>query len=647
VSAAPWDIKLTVTGGQEHGFMLVTPQGQTKQLSIEEVGGPDSQRISTEAIATHQDFNPQQDTPFAQSSWLSGAGQLEFDLKDDAAYWFGVGVVTHVDGKGFLAPPENPQQNLPSSAGEAITGFTTHVEQSGQRWDFCWAGPRLYRRDASNASNPWALVWTQPQGVPITSFAVYAGQGVICAPTDTSTVDFWLQGNLAAAPTWTPSGMDHTAFNTGKPKFMCSVRSTLFAAVDTNRIFYTVSPGTNSWAGPIVTTVESISVPAAGDASYPFTGLMAANDYLYAFKASAGYSVDSAQNINEIFWQWKDKPDLTNFRYLAPSMDLLLFSVSPEVYAYDPGTGATMSLGLSKRDGFSCDDILGVAADNQYVYVLARLSVRPLYAQPIVALLRGVRVQGRRWSLECIWADTSPSGKSYANLFASPAGTGTRLYWGLSTGGGTRVCSMDIPGIWDESLGYAFAKDGVLYTSITRAGFPGFTKRHLWLGVFAEGVTGGNSITVDYSTDGGLTWTNLGNPPHGMSRIAYANVYSPAIVLRFRFSGDGTGTAVLRSFDHHQRVRFRYLERVTAAVRVEDYLELNNGVKTLQTMEDVKNSLEALRTEDRAILYEDFLGNSFYVTVDQISYRPTRHEDPYGKAALEAVMVMHRAEVGS
>lgn len=108
----------------------------------------------------------------------------------------------------------------------------------GLRWD---------RRDASNTSNSWTLVYTAD--VTITDFTVINGAGYICVPsrldaTSPGNTDFYYQSDPTAAATWTPTARAHAAFSDalGKPKYFRQVRTSTFAVVDNRKVFYSVDP---------------------------------------------------------------------------------------------------------------------------------------------------------------------------------------------------------------------------------------------------------------------------------------------------------------------------------------------------------------------------------------------------------------------
>lgn len=658
MAAYPYDVKFTIASGADagaYGFMLVTPEGESKQLNIDEVGGPETSRISTDDVATHADFDSKWDTPFAMSSFKSGVGQLEFDFNDEYACWWAPGVVLHVDGKAYLAPPQKTPLTLPTIAAANIAGFYTYITSAEVRYDFCWADKYLFRRITTDSTTAWVLVFTEANAKPITDFGVFNGIGIISVPTelDANSVDFYTQADVTAAPAWAPTARAHSAFSNaaGRPKYTVGVRGTLFAAVDSAKIFYTVDPTQDGWAGPIEATVGAISGPEVGDTSYAFTSLFAVNDYLFAFKNSAGYSIDSQQNVSEIFWQWKGKPGPSNFKYVAATPEYVLFAIDPEVIAYDPGTGASFPLKLSRQPGFSCKEILGLASDNQYVYVLAKVRVPTLRSADSVVLFRGWKASGQRYQFEVLWEDTAVT-ETYCRLFASPYGNATRLYWAYTSGSNTYTGVMEVAAEWDETASASFAASGSIYTSIAKSGFPGLSKRHLWVTMQNQAVDATETVTVYYSTDNGANFTSLGSSGSGGSglvatRLEYDNINSTGIVLRFDFAGDGSNTPIFRSFDHHQRVRFRYLAAGTVAVRVADRQELLNQQIDDRTATQVANNLRTLRSSEVEILYEDYIGNSFNVSVDRLVFKATRHEQPQDKGELEAILGIARADSGA
>lgn len=647
----PYDLTLS-DGTTTANLMLVTPQGQSKQLKMDEVPIPSGiyelRRLNNQDTVTHTDYGLQYDTAMSQADLSAGVGSLEFsDKVDERSYWWAQGIVSHVAGRTFLAPAVS-SLSLGTTTSAAPTGFETYLTSSGTRYDFFWSSKYIYRRDATNGTNSWTLVYTQSNSKTITDFKVFNGVGLIAFPSETTTTsDFAVQTDVTAAATWSPTIENHTAFSNtlGKPKFWAAVRGTCYAFVDPNKVFYTTDPTSDGWTGPIDTSLaDNVSGPP-GDKTYTFTGTEAMNDYLMGFRQDAGYNIDAQQEVHEIIWEWKGRPQADNFKYATAGGGLLYFNVSPEVYAYDPTTGRILSLGLSLEDGFSVQSIAGIAADSRFVYVLAKVRVPTLRSDVSMALLRGWRDTVSTWYFEVLWEDTSST--SYGTLFASVLpNSGTRLYWGLT--GGTAVKHMDLNPDWDNSTGSSFGTSGVLYASIWRTGFATFIKRWLWLSLYTENVSATNTIVVAYSTDNGATFTDLGTvTTEGQKFLAFSELNEPSIVLRFTLSGDGTGTPVLRVFDVHARVRFRYLHQAQATVRIADGIENRNGSRSPDTAATLKANIEALRASDSTIAYTDFLGNSFNVSVDHITYQPTHHEEPDNRYELEALLVLSEAGEGS
>lgn len=643
-----YDINLT-TGATTYGFMLVTPPQKPKQLMVEEVADPDSlwllRRLQTTETQTHQDFDPKEDTPFAQGDLSGGAGQMVFNSKaDETRYWWSSGIVTHVSGKAFLAPPTTTlSPGLPA----APAGFYSYQSPStGVRYDFLWASTGLYRRNASNDSNTWSLVYTAEAA--ITDFAVFNGVGLIAYPSGTVT-SYATQSDVTAAPTWTVT--THTfnpPFPTGnKPKFWAGVRSTAYAAVDSNKVYYTTDPTTNGWIGPIaVGTPKTNFSGSPGDATYPIQSIIPVNDFLFVFKYDGGWSIDANQETNETIWMWRQQPSVTNFPNTASADALLYYTVANEVYAYDPANGRNYPLNLSRQDGFSIVSIVGMSALGQSVYTLATVRVPHLRSGNSTALIVSTRTSPTTWTSEVLWEDTSAT--TYASLGVVPNGNGARVYWSAT---GSTTIHMDIPAQWDGSTTGSFASAGSLYLSQVPTGFPNFVKRHLWVGTYTDSLSSSNTITIQYSLDNGVTWTslatlnNVGN--NGLNLSQFSGIDSQSIVLRFDFAGPGTTTPTLRVIDLHDRVRFRYLRKVTAAVRLADYVELRNGTKDTQTAANMLANIQTLRATDAQITYSDFLGNSFPVSVDTVTYQPTLDEGAESKYEMQAVLILPEAALGS
>lgn len=641
-AAFPFDVKFTVDG-TDYGFMLVSPKGESKQIEFSESQMPEANRISIKETVTNQDFDPRIDTPYAMSTFKGGVGQVEYDFNDNESYWWSNGVVTHVDGKVYMAPPIT-EYALPNAT-NTITGMLTYLTAANTRWDYLWEGPRIWVRDASSVSNGWALAYTA--SVDITNFCIMDGIGLIAVPSLSGTTDFMYHTNIVSTG-WTPTQVNHTPFSTalGKPKYFHVTRGTCFALVDKNKVFYTTDPTIDGWAGPIDTTLTGNVSGPPGDDSYPFVGVNSVNDFLFVRKKDAVYSIDSQQDVLETIWQWKDKPSEHNFKYATTGDDKFLFAVGPEVYAYDPTTGISTSLGLSKKDGFTVREILGVASDNQYVYVAARVRVPIIRSADSFVVFRGVKIRPGTFAFEVLYEDTSLSGKTYGGLYAFPRGVGTMLYWSRDVAGSSITTLMDIPAEWDETTSGSYKTSATLWTSLSRSGFPGFKKRHLYFNMNGRSLSATNSIAVNYTTDEGVNYTALSTAEADAYEANFSNVNSNAIGFKFDFVSAGTVTPVLLNYNHHQRIRFKYLPTATLAVRVASDIETRDLTRIQQDVWDIWDNIKTLRTTDSEITYKDFLGNDFKVTVDVIAVKPTRHQEIMDYEE-EAVIVITRADRGS
>ncbi len=667
-AAYPGDISLTI-GATTYDFMLVTPPNESKQLDIEEVATPtgifELRRINTPDVLTHQDFDLKQDVPWSQNTFVGGAGQFEFtDKTDEINYLWSSGVVTHTDGKAYL-----PKVETQLSFNSSITNFAGNGY--GWRYPYCsymsgttrydfWAdGTVLYRR----TTGAWAAVWTSVRG-NITDIQVINGKLFIATPSmlDADTPNntaYWYQSDPTAAATWSPTAMTSVTGMSdalGKPSFFLQVRGETYAFVQNNRVLFNVDPTANSWVGPIDTSLtvngaSQISGPPGGSTN-PFINVLAVNNFIFAFKQEGVYSIDANQEVREAVWQWHDKVGLMNFNFSASANGLVYYSMSPEIWAYDPVNGKNAPIGFATQAGFSVVRIEGLAANNKNAYILATVTVPYIgtsgAAAEYCALFRTWQTSASAWQFEIIWSATVSATEKYAGLTALPdaTGLGTTIYFVDFTSTGAPQ-TIALPSNYDESTTGGFAASGDLYMSVWRTGFPNFTKRWAWIGVTTENVDANNTIRVDYSLDLGTTWTTLSTlTASGLKLLDLTGQNSQAIMIRFHFvSQNGTVTPVLRVFDLHGRPRFRYLRQVKAAVRVADYIELLNGKKSTDTAAVIKTNLETLRGSDSSITYRDFVGNQFLVGIDLVGYKPTRHEVPESSYELEAQIQM--SELGS
>ncbi len=615
-------------------------------MEFKEGGAPDAERLSTRDIVTARDFSPIVDTPFSMSDFTGGVGQLEFDFNDETAYMWSTGVITHVKGKAFPAPAYDEYDITSIGVVDDIVGFLTHIADDNTRYDFLWSGSYLLRK-TDNVSS-WELVYNTA-GADITDFCIMDGAGFVAVPSAASSVyDFGMQSDVtAAAVSWSVTAMNHTPFSNvaGKPKYFKVIRGTFYAFVDNNGVYYTTDPSTDSWSGPINTSLSGNISGPPGDTSYGFVGASAVGDFMFARKKDAIYSIDSQQEVSETIWQWKEKPSEHNFKYASSGGDQLVFSVGPEVYIFDPHTGFMEPINISRKDSFSVTEILGVAADNQFVFVLAKVKVPTIRLTSSYALFGAYKKNGT-WVFEVIWEEVAGA-STYATLAAIPLDVGTKLYWGKNSSGTVSTMYMVIPSEWDQS-GSGNIRGAVnLWTSLTRAGFPGFQKRNLYTNVICKNIDYAGLdafINVYYSVNEFVSESTLGPTLTDHQEYEYENSYGTSYGLLFNIQSDGTECPILKSFDHHQRIRFKYLPSVTLAIRVADNLETRDGYSNL-TVQEIWANIIALRTSNKQIVYRDFLGNEFNVTIDMIGVRPTRHEAPT-EYEEEALVVISRADSG-
>ena len=654
--AYPYDITLT-TNGVTYGFLLVTPPQQSKQLDISEVPTPtgifELRRISTPETLTHTDFDLKEDMPWSQDTFAGGAGQLTFNSKtDEINYWWSSGIVTHTDGLAYLA--KAPSTLTLTSGANTYAGRCSFLTSGGTRYDFCIQGPRIYRRDATLAANAWSVVYTAD--VNITDIQIINGKMFICVPThldatSPANTDYYYQSDPTAAATWTPTGVTSATGMSdalGKPSFFLQVRGTTYAFVQNQRVLYSVDATVaGDWVGPINTSLKinganQVSGPP-GDTTYPFLNVIAMNNYLFAFKQDAAYTIDANQEVREAIWEWKENVATRNFKFSCTADSVIYYSMAPEIYAYDPVTGRNLSIGLAEQAGFSIQDILGLDGNDSNLYVLAKVLVPNIRSAATTALFRVFRTGAMKWMWEIIWEDQAST--AYQGLATVPNGTGTNIY--IFNSAGTSSTLIYIPPDYDETTQGNFTSTADIYLSIWRTGFPNFIKRWGWIAAEVYSLSSTNTFNIAYSTDLGVTFTSLTTLiASGLTFTDMTGINSESIVLRFRFvSANGTVSPVLRVFDLHGRARFRYLRQVKAAVRVADYIENLASTRDGDTAPTIKANIETIRASNANITYKDFLGNSFLVGVDAVGYKPTRQEQPDSNYEMEAQMQL--SEMGS
>jgi len=649
------------------GFMLAAPPGETKVISSDETQKPDVQRISSMPIATSQDFDPLYDTPISQISFHGGAGQKYLDFQDEYAYWWSTGVVTH-DGRAYLAPYHDGGTTFSSTTGYPVTKMLAWYDSSTEtRYMFLAVKNQLWRKNVTS-DTAWELLCST--SFNIADISMTGSILWVTTPDQTNTNAYYYKSAPAGAAPWTLSISSHTLFDAAgnKPSFFESVRGTLFGCVNKNKVYYNTDLLITGWAGPIDIGVGGNTSGRAGDGTYNFKGAIAVSDTLYTWNNQAIYSIDSSQEVTEVIWQWKNMPDINNFRFVTSGAKKLIFSVGPEVYTFDPISGEMDSINLTMREGFRITRISGVAADNRFVYVAANVRVTGLYGEDKRVIFRCYKVStDRGWKVEVIYQQDVLENRWFYGLWAfSDEDEGTILCMGeYMSAAATRLFMFRLPSGWDETidssdslLGYLSSQTASLYTSVSKTGFPGFTKKHLYFNAIGQNIQGPplattSNISVYYSMDEGVSFTYLGDFDDELDAItsSFDDANSKSIMFRFDFTTDSDYlTPILQTYDHHQRVRFKYLPRLSMAVKLGSNLTLRNRALYNRRIDQLWTDLTTLRTLDNEITYKDFLGNNFPVTIDSIQLRPSRHytEQSTGNSEydLEAVISLARADRG-
>lgn len=639
----PFDVKFTMDGEDPIGFMLSVPQEQTKSLIMQESDPPRFDRDLDEFSEIFRTSNPRNDTPFVCNDFSGGVGQLHYDEGDPSKYWWSSGVITHVKGKAYPAPPVTTL-TMGSETGFPGKIYSTFVTGTSDRYDFISVGRKLFRRPSDDNTTAWTEVWDS--GAASIDGLYQFNNSLFIFGTFGGTTDFYVQEDITEAATWTPTSKSHTISSQNRSQDGSSVGKTFYirtaseSAASGNVIYFSTTPETDAWTGPIV-----VGPNLGGYANYR---LAIVNNFLFVMNDFAIYSIDPDQEVTEVIWQFKNNPNPDNFKHNTPYNSELIFNVRNEVYSYNPISGETFKLGLSNKDGFSVKEIKGLASDQNFLYILAVVSVPDIRSNDSNVLFAAHQKDGE-WVFEVLWEDEDDDDYEFEHLTASMDANlpVTRLYWtaydGVNT---TKTYIQEIPHKWDYSDGVEWDTSSELFTSITKSRFPGFSKRQTFIDGNFLNLDANNTIAIAYKTSYEDSYTTISTADDDHLTINYDNVFGHILALRFTFTSDGTTCPVLLDTTSHQRIRFLYLPYITLSIKVSSNTPLRDNNPDQRLVWEVWQDLLTLRSFEGEILYEDFFGNQFPVTIDILSANTTKN-DSVEMVELEAVLVITRMDKGA
>lgn len=637
----PYDVKFTTDTGAVYGFMLSQDKYGKKQLTVEESDPPNLLRDIDQFSEVFRQSNPRNDTPYVVTDLSNGVGQLWLDDGESTKYWWSNGLITHVKGKVFPAPPIGTDVatiSYNSNASKVIRAKTGD-------YDFVVLTDRIYRRPSYDDTTDWTLVYTAPG--TITDIYAYSGGLIIAAPyTSSATIDFYIQSNPAAAATWSPTSYNHTVYtSTIKPYYFTEIGNTIYASYN-NSIYYTTDITADAWVGPIT----------AGP--YAVNKLTTLNNFLFAMNPYGIYSVDSQQNVEEVVWQFKE-PKVSGFGgagafdKFAQFNQFLAFNVKNEVYTYNPFDSETRAIGLSMKDGFSVQNILGLTAGGSFLYILAKVNVPDIYDTDRIALFAGYINDRNEWVFEVLHEDTYTAHHGFSSTVDTETGD-LRIYLFSLASSILTTKTLTIPSRWDFTDGDSFRTESILYTSISKSNYPGLDKQQIYVdGNFINLTdTVFNVVHVYYSTDYANTYTLLdiadssfdtGSHQHFLAN--YNNVIGETFNFKLKFWSDATTCPIMYDIASHQRIKFRYQPRFIMSIRIADELDLRDRNKIKKKSWEIWDDLKTLRSTTSEILYEDFIGNQYNVTFELLRLTPSR-SDNKDTQEMDATVIVTRKDKG-
>lgn len=601
------DIILTPSDGSPKvELMLADADDKKKAWQMAEVPSPDGARV-TQYGAAAQDSAPEMAAAVYRMDNFQGMGPQIISV-GDSNYMSG-SVQTSVSGRVIQAP--YTEEITVAATGEGLTAVEIF---NGSL--YVANASKVFRSDDGLLFYETLDVGSDTIVQLVTYGADDGDPGIICVLED---------GEYYYSLTGAPTSWDQAA----------SGYNFVRMAIQNNQLWGLENPSTlRLTTDPYAAAPVWSGSTTIGDTMHNFKNILAVANFLIIFKEDGiVYAVSTNDVVSKALSQFEGIPGADNFEAVSQGFDSnVYFTMDQDVWEYDPASGNTQPLHLSKLPDTQIDltgEISqGITYDQQGLYSIHESNIGGTTGSTIVRtdfFVNGQFAHER-------WLVNTPSGyrphgpMKFTRMFTG-LGTGRHVWFGLHdpTGANTafKIGRMTVPRASDptqDSLSEFSVVDGIYRSGWMHHNFPAQFKDYTEVLLDMRGlspVAPQASVSVYYYIDGDLStrYTLAENlTSNKLQSLEFANgITARTFLLELILHNDNPATTPqVISWNVKAAVKFDFREVFTVAIRVGDKIAMRGKNRSPLSAREIRQRIRQLRrARDITIRYQDYRGYDF------------------------------------
>lgn len=618
MSSSPYDIKITIDPDgtpTEIGLMLVHPPKEGKQYVITEVDPPEK----------HLDW--------IQTDFRGGMSGQKPQPSGTDQYWVGINFLADPASGHLFSGPDFEEASTVGTRNLTVFGGCVHKDDSGDHYGYMINNNDLYKSNTAGTT----FASTKDPGAVIPLSVASWGDYVLLAIQGTE--GYWYTPDEGA--NWTQSTLA-----TGKYQdYFVSAGDILWGLNDPDELRWSTDPSNSGeWSG--VTYVGE-------DTNDQFLRGFFIAQMLIIVKTSGIYSVDDGGNVERIVTVKNIRGACSDY-----TSKIYFYDAQDTIWEYDLWQGILRDLNLSAAVYLN-PVIAGGNLGGGISWAAGKVFVSPskvIYQWTQFRDQRG-RLISEAW--ESLYNDTAglqaTRGAGWGGVVwaAHELLVGTRVSYPVYFGGSATATAMGYVRARAEAdlndaanLTYTIV-DSAIYSGIIDHDKPTTRKMYQYLTV----DLGGDDLNVQmaFSIDGATSLTPVGSAitTTGKTVIDFpAGTDGNFAVIRLTNDpSDNADYCELKSWGIHATVQPHHRRLIKMAVRIADGVTDRLGGRHSQRGDTLRTNLYSARTSGAKVQLEDYLGNTFNITIlPPFTEVPSRDEK---KSATECEIQFQAIEAGA